>query len=69
MIHLVHPMVYAGTTLGREGDPKAVRKLGLPSFEMVTDTRAIQLNGKVAGRVVVGRKREVDPEGLPFLLS
>ena len=33
------------------------------------DTPATELNGEVTGRTVTTRKREVDPDGLRFLLS
>ena len=58
MVHFLYPSVYAGTALCEDGDPEAVRELGLLSFEMVMNTPATELNVVVTGtgRVVAARK-------------
>ena len=61
--------VCAGTVLGGEGDPEAVRELRLPSFEPGLVMPATVLSEEVTGGGEPIRKREADPEGLPFVLS
>ena len=39
--------------LGREEDPKAIRQLGVPSFEKDLDTLATELNEEVTLRAVM----------------
>ena len=61
--------VGAGSTLDRDGDPEAVRKLRVPSFEPGLVTPATVLSEEVTGRVELARKRGANPEGLLFVLS
>ena len=55
-------------------DPEAVRELGLPAFETEPRSTAIEVSeGETAGGAAAGaaaaRKREVNPDTLPFVLS
>ena len=63
------PLPYAGAVLGGEGDPDAVRELRLPSFELSGGPAATAVSEEVAGAVDSVKKRDQDPEGLPFMLS
>lgn len=69
VVDLVSPVVRVGTTLGGEGDPEAVRELGLPSFESGPVIPASVVNEEVTRGAEPARKREADPEGRPFVLS
>ena len=66
---LVFPLPYAGAGLGGEGDPDAVKELRLPSFELSGGPAVPAMSEELAGTVESARKRDVDPEGLPFVLS
>ena len=51
-------------------DPEAVRELGLPAFEMESRSTAIEVSeGETAVGAAAARKREVNPDTLPFVLS
>ena len=60
----------AGVCLGGMEDPKAVRELGLPSFEADPGTTATEVpEGETVAGVIVVKKKEVNPDSLPFVLS
>ena len=60
-------LLCAGVTLGGEGDPDAVRELGLPSFELSVGSTATAVSEEVTGAVKSGKKRETDPGVKPYL--
>ena len=62
-------LVRAGATLGGEGDPVAVRDLGLPSFETSVHTPAVEAGAMTPEGGASVRKREAEMEAQPFVLS
>ena len=62
-------LVRAGATLGGEGDPVAVRELGLLSFESSMGTPGAEAEVETPGEGASVRKREAEMEAQPFVLS
>ena len=58
-----------GVTLGGEGDPVAVKELGLLSFETSLGAPAVEAEADIPGGGASVRKREVEMKPQPFILS
>ena len=48
---MLFSLIYAGPILGGEGDPEAVKELGLPSFDSVPVTPVTIVNEEATGGV------------------